>query len=96
MLYFSWRPPRSPSLPTHTTDLIHTLQVHLPELRQAYGVRTLGVFGSHVRGEARLDSDLDVLVEFDEQRPLSLFQFANWRTGWAICWGCASIWSRPP
>jgi uncharacterized protein len=67
----------TPSLPTHTTDLIHTLQVHLPELQQAYGVRTLGVFGSHVRGEARLDSDLDVLVEFDEQRPLSLFQFVE-------------------
>jgi uncharacterized protein len=65
------------SLPTHTANLIHTLQAHLPELQQAYGVRTLGVFGSHVRGEARLDSDLDVLVEFDEQRPLSLFQFVE-------------------
>ncbi len=64
-------------LPIHTTALIHALQAHLPELRQAYGVRTLGVFGSHVRGEARADSDLDVLIEFDEQRPVSLFQFVE-------------------
>jgi predicted nucleotidyltransferase len=33
----------------------------------------LGVFGSYVRGDQRSDSDLDLLVEFQE--PPSLFQF---------------------
>lgn len=50
-----------------------TLHVHLPELREQYGVRTLGVFGSYVRGEQRPQSDLDLLVEFDG-RPLTLIQ----------------------
>jgi predicted nucleotidyltransferase len=59
---------------SNTQEFIRILQAHLPELQHAYGVRTLGLFGSFVRGEERSTSDLDVLVEFDD-RPLSLFQF---------------------
>jgi predicted nucleotidyltransferase len=51
-----------------------TLREHLPELRARYGVKSLGVFGSYVRGEARKRSDLDVLVELGDDR-LSLFKF---------------------
>jgi uncharacterized protein len=51
-------------------DVLRTLRAHLPELREDYGVRTLGVFGSYVRGEQRPRSDLDLLVEFDT-RPLT-------------------------
>jgi hypothetical protein len=54
-------------------DALRTLRVHLPELREHYGVRTLGVFGSYVRGEQRPRSDLDLLVEFDT-RPLTRIQ----------------------
>jgi uncharacterized protein len=54
-------------------DVLRILRAHLPELREHYGVRTLGVFGSYVRGEQRPRSDLDLLVEFDE-RPLTLIQ----------------------
>lgn len=50
------------------------LQSNLPELRQRYGVQSLGLFGSYVRGEQRPGSDLDLLVEFDN-RPLTLLQF---------------------
>ncbi len=50
------------------------LRAQLPELRMRYGVRSLGVFGSYVRGEQGEESDLDLLVEFDE-RPLTLLQF---------------------
>ena len=46
----------------------------LPDLRARYGVRSLGVFGFFVRGEHRPDSDLELLVEFDD-RPLSLLGF---------------------
>lgn len=49
------------------------LRGKLPELREHYGVRSLGVFGSYIRGEEHADSDLDLLVEFDD-RPLSLLQ----------------------
>jgi predicted nucleotidyltransferase len=50
------------------------LRQHLPALREHYGVRCMGVFGSYVRGEQQRGSDLDLLVEFDE-RPLTLLQF---------------------
>jgi predicted nucleotidyltransferase len=51
-----------------------TLHKHLPELQARYDVKSLGVFGSYVRGEAKKSSDLDVLVELGEDR-LSLFKF---------------------
>ena len=36
-----------------------------PELARRYGVTRLALFGSTVRGTARPDSDIDVIVEFD-------------------------------
>lgn len=36
----------------------------LPLLRERFGVAKIGIFGSTARGEARADSDVDVLVEF--------------------------------
>ena len=38
----------------------------LPYLRERYGVKELGVFGSYLRGEQRQDSDLDLLVDFEK------------------------------
>ena len=35
-------------------------------IRQKFGVRRIGIFGSFARGEEREDSDLDVLVVFEE------------------------------
>lgn len=50
---------------------------HLEQLRseiQALGVRRIALFGSIVRGEARPDSDVDLLVEFDpDQKTLHNF-----------------------
>ncbi len=37
-----------------------------PELSGRYPIRSMGVFGSYVRGEQRDDSDLDVLVAIGE------------------------------
>jgi len=55
-------------------EIVARLRRHLPELRERYGVTSLGIFGSYLRGEKRPDSDLDLLVEFDD-RPLSLLEF---------------------
>ncbi|MHA1607671.1 MAG: nucleotidyltransferase family protein [Candidatus Freyarchaeota archaeon] len=46
---------------------------HKEELREQYGVKEIGIFGSFVRGEAREDSDVDVLVEFE--KPIGFFRF---------------------
>lgn len=50
--------------PRDFDDMRRTLREHLPLLRERYGVESLGLFGSYVRGEAGPDSDLDVLVRF--------------------------------
>jgi len=52
------------------------LRVLLPESRERFGVVSLALFGSYVRGQAGAESDLDVLVELDE-RPFSLLQFVE-------------------
>ena len=52
---------------------MRVLRDHLPELRERYGVETLGIFGSYVRGEEREASDLDLLVE--ASRGMGLFEF---------------------
>lgn len=51
------------------------LQQHLPEIEEQYSVKSLGVFGSYVRGQARARSDLDILVEFHTAP--SLFRFID-------------------
>lgn len=56
---------------------ISALRKHLPELQERYGVRSLGIFGSFVRGEQRKRSDVDILVEFD--RAPTLFGFIDLR-----------------
>lgn len=50
-----------------------TLREHLPTLRERYGVDTLALFGSYVRGEQQAGSDLDVLVTFRETPGLLKF-----------------------
>ncbi len=62
---------RPPSL----EQVFKILRQQLPDLRARYGVRSLGVFGSFVRGEQKKRSDLDILVEFHEAP--DLFQFLD-------------------
>ncbi|NJP06747.1 MAG: nucleotidyltransferase family protein [Chloroflexaceae bacterium] len=52
------------------------LQEQLPDLIQRYHIRSLGVFGSYTRNEQRSESDLDVLVEFDDIWQQSLLTVA--------------------
>ena len=53
-------------------ELLETLHRHRSELR-TFGVKSLALFGSVVRGEAKPDSDIDILVEF--YKPIGLFSF---------------------
>ncbi len=57
----------------------------LPYLRERYGVKELGVFGSYLRGEQRQDSDLDLLVDFEKDISLwnvmELEEFLSERLG---------------
>lgn len=69
---------RPSSSPPHNAELSRAKRIlrrHLPELRDRYSVKSLGVFGSYVHGEQKRRSDLDLLVEFD-QAP-SLFEYVD-------------------
>ncbi len=46
-------------------DIKHVLTEHKDILRR-YRVRSIALFGSYVRNQQRPDSDIDFLVEFDE------------------------------
>ena len=44
-------------------EILQTLAEHRGKIK-SYGVRRIGLFGSHSRGEATESSDLDFVVEF--------------------------------
>ena len=48
-------------------------------LLNSYGVRKLYLFGSSARNEANEASDIDVIVEFDPQARIGLFQLSRLR-----------------
>ncbi len=54
-------------------EVLMNLRENKPLIEEKYRVKTLGVFGSYVRGEQKKGSDLDILVEFAE--PVGLFEF---------------------
>jgi predicted nucleotidyltransferase len=47
-------------------NAIEILRSHEELIRQKFGVKRIGIFGSFVRGEAKEGSDADVMVEFRE------------------------------
>lgn len=53
--------------------LIEQLRQELPRLRKDFSVRSFGLFGSYVRGEQSPQSDVDLLVEFDQVPGLLTF-----------------------
>lgn len=46
-------------------EALRILSAAFPALRERYGVRALGIFGSTARNEAGPTSDVDVLVSFE-------------------------------
>ena len=53
------------------------LKKHKEELKEKYRVKEIGIFGSYLRGEAKKESDLDILVEFEPDAKISLLDFVE-------------------
>jgi uncharacterized protein len=48
-----------------------------PEKLEEFFVRSLAIFGSVARDEARADSDVDILVEYEPGARVGLFEFVR-------------------
>ena len=67
--------------------VIAKLRAHERQLKEA-GIVRLSLFGSTARGEARPDSDVDLLAAFDEGRRLSLLDVIHIENQIADLLGC--------
>ncbi len=59
-------------------QIIRILTQYREELKN-FGVKSLSLFGSVVRGEETSESDVDILVEFDPAYRIGLFAFIRLR-----------------
>lgn len=55
-------------------DVLRKLRENLPEIRDRFGIDTIGIFGSVARGEDSEDSDVDVLYTFQEGKTLGMIK----------------------
>ncbi|ACB53697.1 hypothetical protein cce_4349 [Crocosphaera subtropica ATCC 51142] len=53
------------------------LREQVSYLKKQYHIKTLGIFGSYVRGEETPNSDLDILVEFESEYHFGLLTFCR-------------------
>jgi putative addiction module CopG family antidote len=60
------------------SEVVAALKALEPELRKR-GIASAAVFGSVVHGQARPDSDVDVLVDIDPDTPFDLLDFVGAR-----------------
>jgi len=56
-------------------EIKELLRKHKEELRERFKVKELGIFSSYVRGEQKEKSDLDVIIEFEDEESLEAFEF---------------------
>lgn len=47
-------------------DITKLLKIHLPEMKEKFKIKEIGLFGSYVKGMAKRRSDIDILIEFEE------------------------------
>lgn len=50
----------------HTVQILNYLASNKERMQREYHLVRIGIFGSYARGEQTADSDLDLLVEFEE------------------------------
>ncbi|HRX66715.1 nucleotidyltransferase family protein [Mesotoga sp.] len=61
-------------------QILSVLKGEMPYFRSRYQIESLRVFGSYARGEQNKESDLDLLVRFEEDAKLTLIDFIDLRS----------------
>ena len=54
-------------------EIKEILKIHKPEFQKKYHIKNIGIFGSYIRNEQNSESDLDLLVDFEETPTLIRF-----------------------
>lgn len=54
-------------------EIKRLIQKHKDEVREKYGVKEIGIFGSYAQGEQCETSDLDILIELE--KPMGFVRF---------------------
>ncbi len=57
--------------------ILQKLRKHKPELQRKYPISRVGVFGSYARGEATINSDIDIAVEITGTMGLNFVAMAD-------------------
>lgn len=58
-------------------EIITILKKELPYLRDIFGVKRIGMFGSFAKGIQREDSDVDLVVEFEKPIGLKFIELSE-------------------
>lgn len=69
------RPRKSYTEPMVKEELTARLRSAIEDNPHRADIKSVALFGSHVHGTARDDSDVDVLIDFDPQATIGLFEF---------------------
>ncbi|CAO3443980.1 Nucleotidyltransferase domain protein, BT0168 group [Azospirillum argentinense] len=62
--------------PPSVEEVVSILRDNSADLRRR-GVLHAAVFGSVARGEARPESDIDIVIDLDPGRPMGLFEYTR-------------------
>ncbi len=61
-------------------EIKRIIKNHKRELREKFKVKRIAIFGSYARGEETPESDIDILVEFNEPVGLLFFHLEEYLT----------------
>jgi len=71
--------------------ILSTLRANETALR-ALGVSHAALFGSRARGDERLDSDIDIMIEIDPKVGIGVFEYVALKDYIAGCSMARSTW----
>lgn len=60
------------------SEIFETLIKVLPKLRNDFNVKQIGLFGSYVQNQANENSDIDLVIEFDEPIGMKFIQLCDY------------------